>query len=96
MAKLRQPRLLGAELAETFHNFGAEQRTLTIAPNLPGYVDWKDGGMYVKDERQTASGKLETMAHRFWVHRMEYLLPHLQRIEPIVASRFGTQPAVRP
>ncbi len=89
-------KLVSEQLSETFHNFGAEERTLTIARTLPGYVDWKDGGIYAKDERRTSSGKLETIAHRFLPHRMEYLLPHLQWIEPLIGDRLRAETTARP
>ena len=89
-------KLLGEQLSEVFHNFGAEERTLTVARTLPGYVDWKDGGIYAKDERRTSTGKLETIAHRFMAHRMEYLLPHLQWIEPLIGDRLRAESATTP
>jgi hypothetical protein len=89
-------KLLGQELADAFHNFGAEHRTLTIASTLPGYVDWKDGGLYAKDERQTSTEKLETIAHRFWANRTEHLLPHLKWIDPLIGDQLRKKATSRP
>jgi hypothetical protein len=89
-------KVIGEQLADAFHNFGAEQRTLTIASTLPGYVDWKDGGLYAKDERRTPSGKLETIAHRFWVEKMQYLHPHLRWIEPLLGDQLRQLPTSKP
>jgi hypothetical protein len=84
-------KLFGDEFVDAFQNFGALQRTLTIARSFPGYEDWKDGGLWMKDERRTASGKVETFPLRFYPDRMQYLHTHLKWIEPMVDQRLKAE-----
>ncbi len=77
-------KLLGDQFVESFHNFGAEQRSLTIARNLPRYVDWKDGGFYIKDERKGPGGVTTTTSARAFPDRLQYLLPNLEWLAPVI------------
>jgi hypothetical protein len=84
-------KVFGDEFADAFQNFGALQRTLKIARSFPGYEDWKDGGLWMKDERRTASGTVETLPLRFYPDRMQYLHTHLQWIEPMLGERLKAE-----
>jgi hypothetical protein len=84
-------KVFGDEFADAFQNFGALQRTLTIARSFPGYEDWKDGGLWMKDERRTASGRVEVLPLRFYPDRMQYLFTHLKWIEPMLGERLKAE-----
>lgn len=89
-------RLFGDQFSVAFQNFGAERRTLTIAETLPEYVDWKDGGFYIKDERQPANGAKITVPIRFKPEHFEFLFPDLQWIEPLVGPAVRAHAGRRP
>jgi hypothetical protein len=98
-------KLLGDQFVESFHNFGAEQRSLTIARTLPRYVDWKDGGFYIKDDRKGPHGVTTTTTARVFPDRLQFLLPNLEWLAPVIVANLSglgldlsrsSQPGIHP
>lgn len=78
--------LLGDQLSDAFSQFGAEERTITIARTLPGYATFHDDAYYLKEVTTRAGRTTDTSSWRFWGGRIEFLPAKVQWAANLVAQ----------